>query len=241
MLVSELKPKNEILGLTEDCKSIYLVGCNGCSDVCRTGGPAVVEQFEEALKENKKICGVTNVDFLCNKVLTGTMLVRNAEQVNAADGILVFSCGVGVQVVGAVVDKPVFPATNTLSMGGFFGLWPGSEKCAQCGDCMLGYTGGICPITGCAKSLVNGQCGGTTENGDCEVEEGRPCAWAQIYQRLKTTGRLDLLKKIVNPRDKSKLMPSVSTRRTLYWAVDQRASDSEECTAESTASEGGKK
>jgi hypothetical protein len=108
-------------------------------------------------------------------------------------------------------------------MGGTFGLWPGAEKCGQCGDCLLGYTGGVCPITGCAKSLVNGQCGGTTDDGDCEVEEGRPCAWAQIYKRLKTTGKLDLLTKILEPRDKSKLMPAVQMRKSLFWAIDQEA------------------
>ena len=136
-----------------------------------------------------------------------------------------------------MVDKATFPATNTISMGGVQGLWPGEEKCAQCGDCVLGLTGGICPITGCAKSLVNGQCGGTTDDGDCEVEEGRPCAWARIYQRLKTVDRLDLLRKISHPRDKSRLIPAVSTRNSLYWAIDQRVSDSDES---GDASEGGK-
>jgi len=222
MLVSELKPIEEVLDLLEGTKSVFLVGCNGCADVCETGGPEVTAKAANTLVEQgKTIAGTTNVDFLCNKVLTGTMLVRHADQLNAADGVLVFSCGVGVQVVAAVVDKPVFPAANTLSMGGSFGLWPGTEKCGQCGDCLLGYTGGICPVVGCAKGLVNGQCGGTTDDGDCEVEPGRPCAWAQIYQRLKTVGRLDLLKKIAAPRDKSKLMPSVAARRSLYWAIDQ--------------------
>lgn len=228
MLVSEMKSIEEILDFLEGIESIYLVGCEGCADVCRTGGPEVVMQFTKLLEAHEKnVCGILNVDFLCNKVLTGTRLVRDAERVNMAQGILVFSCGVGVQVVGAVVDKPVFPAANTISMGGFFGLWPGAEKCAQCGDCLLGYTGGICPVVGCAKSLINGQCGGTTDNGECEVEEGRPCAWAQIYERLKTNGRIDLLKKIVAPRDKSKLMPSVKTRGTLYWAIDQEVEESQ--------------
>lgn len=222
MLVSEMKPTEEILDLLEGVKNVFLVGCNGCADVCETGGPEVTLSAAKTLGEQgKTITGTTNLDFLCNKVLAGTKLVRRAEEINAADGMLVFSCGVGVQVVAAVVDKPVFPAANTLSMGGFFGLWPGAEKCGQCGDCLLGYTGGICPVTGCAKSLVNGQCGGTTDDGDCEVEAGRPCAWAQIYQRLKTVGRLDLLKKIVPPRDKSKLVPSVAVRKSLYWAIDQ--------------------
>jgi ferredoxin len=238
MLVSEMKSREEILGLLDGSKKVFLVGCGGCADVCETGGAEdVAAASAELAKAGKTVSGTAIADFLCNRVLTGTRLVRDAQAIDSADAILVMSCGIGVQVVAAVVDKPVFPATNTISMGGLPGLWPGEEKCAQCGDCMLGLTGGICPITGCAKGLVNGQCGGTTDDGDCEVEAGRPCAWARIYDRLKTVGRLDLLRKLADPRNKSKLIPSVGTRKTLYWAVDQRVSDSDEA---ADASEGGK-
>ncbi len=233
-----MKPNEEILALLDGSKKVFLVGCGGCADVCKTGGEEDVAAAAAALKKaGKTIAGSTTIDFLCNRVLTGTRLVRHADTIDASDALLVMSCGIGVQVVGAVVDKAIFPATNTISMGGVQGLWPGEEKCAQCGDCVLGLTGGICPITGCAKSLVNGQCGGTTDEGDCEVENGRPCAWASIYQRLKTVDRLDLLRTVVPPRDKAKVTPSVSTRKTLYWAIDQREAPPAEPT---DASEGGK-
>lgn len=226
MLVSEMKPMEEILGLLEGVQNVYLVGCNGCAEVCGSAGHDVTCRVAESLEEHgKRVTGIANIDLLCNKVSTGTRLVRQIHRVNSSNGILVFSCGVGVQVVAAVVDKPVFPASNTLSMGGSFGLWPGAEKCAQCGDCLLGYTGGICPVVACSKGLINGPCGGTTDDGECEVEPGRPCAWAQIYQRLKTVGRLDLMKRIVPPRDNSKRIPTVATRRTLYWAIDQQVEE----------------
>lgn len=226
MLVSELKPMEEILGLLEGVQTVYLVGCNGCAEVCATAGHNVTSQAADTLEgHGKRVMGIANWDLLCNKVFTGTRLVRQTQKVNSSNGVLVFSCGVGVQVVAAVVDKPVFPATNTRSMGGSPGLWPGAEKCAQCGDCLLGYTGGICPVVACAKGLVNGPCGGTTDDGECEVEPGRPCGWAQIYQRLETVGRLDLMKRIVPPRDNSKRIPSVALRRTLYWAIDQEVGE----------------
>ncbi len=226
MLVSEMKPHEEVLTLLKGSDNVYLVGCNGCAEVCQTGGPEVAAELADKLqKDGKVIAGTTNIDFLCNKVLAGTRLIRDIDSINKADALLVLSCGIGVQVVASVVDMPVFPAANTKSMGGAPGLWPGEEKCGQCGNCLLGYTGGICPITGCAKSLVNGQCGGTTDDGDCEVENDRPCTWAQIYQRLKTVNRLDLLKNFMEPRDKSALLPNVATRKTLYWAVDQDVSE----------------
>ena len=70
---------------------------------------------------------------------------------------------------------------------------PLEYKCDQCGECYLNLTGGICPITACSKSLVNGQCGGS-KNGKCEVDSEMECGWERIYRRLKEIGRLDALK-----------------------------------------------
>jgi ferredoxin len=222
MLVSELKTHDEIDAMLAGSDAVHIVGCGGCAEVCDTGGPESTAAFAMRLEEaGKTVTGTTDVDFLCNRLLTGLRLVRDREAIARADAIVVLSCGIGVQVTAQVVDRPVFPATNTIAMGGSQGLWPGEEKCAQCGDCRLGATGGICPVTGCAKGLVNGQCGGTTSSGDCEVEEGRPCAWARIYRRLSTVGRLDLLAAPPVVLDKSRLIPDAARRRTLYWAIDQ--------------------
>ena len=91
-----------------------------------------------------------------------------------------------------VLDKPVYPAANTVTMGGLQGVWPSEERCGRCGDCLLYYTGGICPHTACPKGLLHGPCGGS-QNGECELEPGRPCGWQRIYDRLEALGRLDLL------------------------------------------------
>ena len=97
-------------------------------------------------------------------------------------------------------DKPVIPAVDTLFIGvedtpGYF-----REVCAQCGQCVLGETAGICPITTCHKGLVNGPCGGTNK-GKCEVDKGKDCAWTLIYERLKQQDRLDLMRKYYSPRN----------------------------------------
>ena len=226
MLVSQMKTVDEVAGLLDGCAKVFLVGCDGCAEVCKTAGRETVAQFGKTLEERgKKIVGTTNVDFLCNRVLTGTRLVRNADQINEADALLVFSCGIGVQAVGGVVDKPVVPAANTVSMGGSHGLWPGEEKCAQCGDCLLGLTGGICPITGCSKSLVNGQCGGTGYDGSCEVSKDHPCGWKLIYDRLKELGRLDDMRKLQAPRDHRKWMIPDAIRRTVRYALEVGAQE----------------
>jgi hypothetical protein len=42
-------------------------------------------------------------------------------------------------------------------------------KCKACGDCYLNDLGGICPVTACAKELLNGPCGGPID-GKCDFD-----------------------------------------------------------------------
>jgi electron transport complex protein RnfC len=65
--------------------------------------------------------------------------------------------------------------------------------CGQCGECYLNGTGGICPITACSKSLINGQCGGA-KNGMCEVDKDMECGWERIYRKLEKLNKLDNMK-----------------------------------------------
>ena len=108
------------------------------------------------------------------------------------DCVIGMSCGDGVQVIANNINVPVYPSNNTMFLGEAkkFGLF--EEACHLCGDCVLGKTGGICPISRCAKSLVNGPCGGQ-KNGKCEVNPENDCAWIKIYKRLEEIGQLDKL------------------------------------------------
>ena len=124
-----------------------------------------------------------------------------AEDVEAADVVLSTACGVGVQAMAEKYPhKLIIPALNTTSMGMPVeqGVW--LENCGGCGNCVLAFTGGICPIARCAKSLMNGPCGGS-QGGSCEVSKDIDCAWLQIYYRLKNQGRLDLMTKYTPAKD----------------------------------------
>ncbi len=201
MIYTENKPMDEILDSLGDEKKIFLLACNGCADVCETGGEKALWAMKADLeKAGKNVSGTALVDFLCNKLLVATRLAREADSLKEADSILVLSCGVGVQAVSKVVDKVVHPAANTVSLGGLQGLWPADERCQGCGECVLDYTGGICPITFCAKSLLNGPCGGS-QDGKCEIDKDTDCAWQLIYDRLKSLNKLDNLARIIEPKD----------------------------------------
>ena len=224
MILSEQKPFEEILGYLEGEKSVFILGCDGCAQSSGSGGPVQVEAMKKKLAEaGKKVTGAKVIAFLCEKALVKSGLRGRVEEVAAADSILVMTCGLGVQAVAASVSKVCHPACNTINLGGSRGEWPGSERCKECGQCLLDYTGGICPLTACTKSLVSGACGGANK-GKCEVSPDRDCGWELIYNRLKAKNQLGKLKIFINPLDHGKLMPNpkmMSTSRYALESLDQ--------------------
>jgi ferredoxin len=220
MLFTQNKPTEEVLASLGAESNIFLLGCNGCAEACETGGEKALSAMKAELeKAGKNVTSTTLVDFLCNKVLVVTRLAREIDKIKQSDSILVLSCGLGVQAVAKVVNKVVHPAANTVSLGGLQGLWPSDERCQACGDCALDYTGGICPITFCAKSLLNGPCGGA-KDGKCEVDSEKDCGWQLIYERLQNVGRLENFRKIHAPRDHSKMLPSSELRKTSFYDIE---------------------
>jgi ferredoxin len=220
MLFTQNKPTEEVVESLGKEKNIFLLVCNGCAEACETGGEKALSTMKAELeKAGKNIASTALVDFLCNKVLVATRLAREMDKIKQVDSILVLSCGVGVQAVSKVVNKVIHPAANTVSLGGLQGLWPSDERCQACGDCALDYTGGICPITFCAKSLLNGPCGGA-QDGKCEVDSEKDCGWQLIYERLQMVGRLENFKKIRTPRDHSKMLPSSELRKTSFYDIE---------------------
>ena len=190
MLITELKSKEAIEALiTGTC---FIINCHGCREI--SFPVQEVEELEAELAAAGKVTGVMTTDYICNTDNLELRLAAHQAEIDEADAILVFSCGVGVQTVAARFDtKPVYAGCDTQRLPGFQGVTPLEYDCKQCGECFLNLTGGICPITACSKSLVNGQCGGA-KLGKCEVDPTMDCGWERIYQRLKAIGRLDLVK-----------------------------------------------
>ncbi|RLA98648.1 MAG: 5,10-methylenetetrahydrofolate reductase [Deltaproteobacteria bacterium] len=221
MIRSEQKPFEEILGYLEGENRVFVLGCDGCANASQTGGWPQVLAMKELLEEaGKEVTGYTVIDFLCQKALVASRLRPLEEKVMAADGVLVLSCGIGIQAAAAIIKKPVHPGCNTISLGWSRGEWQGEERCMECGDCLLDYTGGICPLTACTKGLLNGPCGGAS-NGKCELAKEKECGWEKIYQRLKELGKLDRLKRFIPPKDYNKMRPRPEILSTSLWALEQ--------------------
>ena len=197
MLITKLKGKEAIDALITG--KVFIVNCHGCKEVSFPEEEAKALQKE--MTEAGKVTGILTTDYICNPENMKLRLEKHRKEIDAADMVLVFSCGVGVQSVAEYFeDKKVCAGCDTIPLPGFQGVTPLEYKCDQCGECYLNITGGICPLTACSKSLVNGQCGGA-KDGKCEVDPNMECGWERIYQRLKKLGRLDLLKVPVQLRN----------------------------------------
>ena len=221
MILSEPKPWQDIEQYLDGESNIFILGCSGCAQSSGTGGPVQVAEMKDKLEAaGKTVTGTMVVDFLCEKALVRSRLRGRTGQLAASDSILIMTCGIGVQAVAAVTDRVCHPACNTVNLGGSRGEWKGSERCQECGQCLLDYTGGICPLTACTKSLVNGACGGAAK-GKCELDPQRDCGWELIYDRLKAKGQLDRIKTLITPLDHRKLMPSPALMQTSRWALEQ--------------------
>ena len=189
MLMTKLKCKGTLK--SQIVGKVFIINCHGCKEV---GFPeAEAKELQSELAAEGCVVGSMTTDYICNPDNMKLRLRSHMAQISEADTVLVFSCGVGVQTIAAYLeDQRVIAGCDTISLPGFQGVTPLEYDCGQCGECFLNLTGGICPITACSKSLVNGPCGGT-KNGKCEVSPEMDCGWERIIQRLKAQGRLDIL------------------------------------------------
>lgn len=202
MIVADRKPFEEIKQLLEPYRSVLVLGCGTCVSVCMAGGEREVALLASQLrmaakKEGRELeVGEATLTRQCDREYIEPI----RETAERYEVILSMACGAGVQLVAEVMEpKVVLPACNTRFIGVAEGEGIWSERCMACGDCLLAYTGGICPVAMCAKSLLNGPCGGTN-HGKCEVSPDKDCAWTLIYRRLEAQGRLDAIRRIFPPR-----------------------------------------
>ena len=197
MLITQLKPKDEIKSLAEG--KTVIISCEGCKEVYFPEIEAA--EIQSGLLTGGVASAVIITDYICNPENLELQLKKYKDKIESADTVLVFSCGVGVQTAAGMFEgKKVSAACDTLPLPGWQGVTPLEYDCAECGECYLSGTGGICPITACSKSLVNGQCGGS-KDGKCEVDSNMECGWERIYRRLEKLKLLDALREPAKVRN----------------------------------------
>ncbi len=203
MIVAEQKKLAELKQLIGEAENVLVVGCGTCVTVCFAGGAREAAIAATSLRMASRLDGAERdvSDVTVQRQCEWEYLDQLADQVAAADVVLSLGCGVGVQaLVEHFPDAWVVPGLNTSFLGlpTEQGVW--AERCAACGDCILGLTGGICPIARCSKSLLNGPCGGS-EAGHCEIDPNVPCAWHLIVDRLQGMNKLHVLLDLQPPKN----------------------------------------
>jgi hypothetical protein len=203
MIVTAPKPLDEVLDSISPYSKILVAGCDGCTQPPRGLREAkVLSQLLELggrLRDKDFQFKVTTVVKQCDSFLTASAL---KPQMDGVEAVLSLACGVGVQTIAELFpDLPVLPTQNSHFVGAEDregGIL--EDRCTACGDCLLALTGGICPVTRCAKGLLNGACGGA-RNGRCEMDPNRNCAWELIFQRLERQNKLDRIRELRPPRN----------------------------------------
>ena len=203
MIVGEQKPLDEIRDMIAGHKKVLIVGCGTCVTVCFAGGEKEVGILASALRMKSKLDNEAIIvhEATVQRQCEWEYLDGIRGEIGAHDLVLSLGCGIGVQAIAErFPNVRVVPGLNTSFLGltEKQGVW--AERCAACGNCILDRTAGICPIARCAKSLLNGPCGGS-QGGKCEVDPQTDCAWQLIYDRLQARGELELLEEIIPPRD----------------------------------------
>lgn len=201
MIITEKKPLAEILENLQGFDKVFLVGCADCAALAQTGGEKELESLSIKLTQaGKEVVGTLLSEGPCHNLRIRQELRGQNGEVAQADAMVVLACGAGVQAVAELQQQPVFPGLNSLFLGNVKRYGWFEERCSTCGECIIADTGGICPVTRCAKALVNGPCGGS-KDGMCEVGGGRECVWALIMTKLTEQGRTHLLDKYQTMKD----------------------------------------
>ncbi|MGB2911262.1 MAG: methylenetetrahydrofolate reductase C-terminal domain-containing protein [Anaerolineales bacterium] len=203
MIIAEQKSLDEIKTLIGNYEKVLVLGCGTCVTVCFAGGEREAAIMASSLRMATKLEGKSKAisDITVQRQCEWEYLDQVAEQIGEADVVLSLGCGIGVQAIAEHFPNTwVVPGLNTSFLGlpSEQGVW--EERCAACGDCILGLTGGICPIARCSKTLLNGPCGGS-EDGHCEIDPEIPCAWQLIYDRLSSLDKLDVLFDLQPPKN----------------------------------------
>ena len=201
MIVAKPKPFEEVVDMLVGFSRVLVAGCGTCVAVCLAGGEKeagiLASQLQLVFRDRDFKSVAATVERQCDR----EFLTLLRDQVAQADAVVSLACGAGIQFLAErFPDKPVFPGVNTTFIGVNREIGWYEEKCRSCGNCVLGITGGICPVTMCSKSLFNGPCGGTNQTS-CEINSNQPCAWHMIHERLSRQNRLGNIKVVMEPMD----------------------------------------
>jgi ferredoxin len=204
MIITKQKTLSDILRALDN-SPVFLIGCNECATLCHTGGTDELLKMKETLEQRGiSVSGYTVLEPACHLNNDKRLLKKYEKELGRSEKILVFACGNGAQTVAEIFpEKEVLTGTDTLFLGEITHVNEFDNRCILCGDCLIDTFGGLCPISRCPKSMLNGPCGGSS-GGKCEVNKELECIWDRAYQELKKKGKIPGFIAIQKPKNWSK-------------------------------------
>jgi ferredoxin len=204
MIITKQKNFDDLLR-SIGSKPVFLIGCSQCATICHVGGRDDVLALKQAFETKQiPVSGWVILEPACHQMNDKRMLKNHEAELKNSAKVIVLACGNGVQTLaGLLTDKEIIAGTDTLFLGEISHVNEFNKRCVMCGECLLDLFGGLCPVSICPKSMLNGPCGGSSQ-GKCEINPQVECVWDRIIQNLKKQGALQTLSVIQKPKDWSK-------------------------------------
>jgi len=201
MIITKPKDINYIISKIDN-KSVFIIGCNECATICKTGGESEVNEMKKKLKLNGiSVTGSIILEPACNKLNSKLLLKKYKNELKNTEKLLILSCGNGAQNISEIYqDKEIICGTDTIFLGQIKRLTEFEKKCNLCGNCIINNFDGLCPITRCPKNMLNGPCGGSID-GKCEINSNMDCIWHLIINKFENKNKIKSLRKIIEPFD----------------------------------------
>lgn len=212
MIITKQKSYDDIIRALGHHRKVFIVGCGSCATACETGGEAQVAACAAYLLQHGfTVVGTCIPDETCHIPLVKKS-VTSQQHWQDAEAFIVLACGAGSGAVHHATHAVVIPGVESVFLGTTERVGMYAQLCSLCGECMLAYTGGLCPVTICPKSMLNGPCGGM-HDGMCEIDLEKKCVWVLIIDLLHKKNMLHVLDTMPLYKDHSKKIRTLDIRQ----------------------------
>ncbi len=200
MIKTVWKPEEEIRFSLGDADRVTILACTVCANLSFCGGRRGIERLRAYLESwGKEVMAAGCVTACCAEEVMRQAVSRHRESLAASDVLIMLSCAGGVKSAYlACPGVPVIAAIDSV------GSVPVSRRddpvarslCTSCGQCVISFTGGICPLSECPAHRKYGPCKKRSRLEDlCVLDARRECVWTEIERRgdlasLETLERL---------------------------------------------------
>ncbi len=212
MLKSVWKSLDEIEASLAGKQKIAVISCGVCANLSGTGGAKGLKTMRGLAKKMGKDVLFTQCVIACcsHEVMTQAKSMYLDPVAKKCDALVMLSCAGGVK--SAYLTRPGVPVVAALDSVGSAVITNDSDLvatslCSGCGQCVLTFTGGICPVSKCPSKRHYSPCKRSPVDGtECAVDPSKECIWKEIEKRGNLAA-LEELGRIHKQENKEEIAP----------------------------------